>query len=218
MNVKSAFLNGFLEKKVYIKQLMSYEVKRHKDKVLKLNKVLYGLKQTPRACYSHFDGFFLKNAFVKCSYEYAIYVKIKESGDTLIICLYVDDLIFIGNNPKMFEDFKQTMIKAFEMIDIGLMTYYLGIEIKQGEDGIFVSQEILKKFKMKDCAKKNILVECGVKIIENDEEEKINSTTFKSLVGSLRYLTCTCSYVLFGVELGSRSMDTPTMTHFKALK
>jgi hypothetical protein len=130
----------------------------------------------------------------------------------------VDDLIFIGNNPKMFEDFKQTMIKAFEMIDIGLMTYYLGIEIKQGEDGIFVSQEILKKFKMKDCAKKNIPVECGVKMIENDEEEKINSTTFKSLVGSLRYLTCTRSYVLFGVGLGSRSMDTPTMTHFKALK
>jgi hypothetical protein len=176
MNVKSAFLNGFLEKKVYIKQLMSCEVKGHKDKVLKLNKVLYGLKETPMACYSHFDGFFLKNGFVKCSYKYAIYVKIKESGDTLIICLYVDDLIFIGNNPKMFEDFKQTMIKAFEIIDIGLMTYYLGIEIKQGEDGIFVSQEILKKFKMKDCAKKNIPVECGVKMTKNDEEEKINSS------------------------------------------
>ena len=106
MDGKLAFLNGFLMKEVYIKQPMSYEVKGHKDKVLKLNKVLYGLKQTLRACYSHIDGFFLKNGFVKCPYEYAIYVKIKESSNTLIICLYMDDLIFIGNNLKMFKEFK----------------------------------------------------------------------------------------------------------------
>ena len=68
----------------------------------------------------------------------------------------MDDLIFTRNNPKMFGDFKQTMIKEFEMMDIGLMSYYLKIEIKQGEDGIFVNQEkfarkILKKFKIEDC-------------------------------------------------------------------
>jgi len=66
-------------------------------------------------------------------------VKIKESCDTLIICLYVDDLIFIGNKPKIFEDFKQTMIKEFETTDIGLMTYYLEIKIKQEEYEIFIS-------------------------------------------------------------------------------
>jgi hypothetical protein len=71
------------------------------------------------------------------------------------------------------------------------MTYYLGIEIKQVENGIFMNQEkfakdILKKFKIEDCAKVNSLVECGVKMSKNDEGEKINSTTFKSLVGSLR--------------------------------
>jgi hypothetical protein len=73
-------------------------------------------------------------------YKYDIYIKIKESGDALIICLYVDDLIFIGNNPKMFEDFKQAMIKEFEMTNIGLISHYLGIEIKQGEDRIFMNQ------------------------------------------------------------------------------
>jgi len=110
--------------------------------------------------------------------------------------LYVDDLFFIGNNPKMFGDFKQAMIKEFKMMNIDLMTYYLGIKIKQGEDGIFVSQkkfakEILIKFKMKDCAKVNTLVGCRVKMLKNNEGEKINSTTFKSLVRSLRYLTYT---------------------------
>jgi hypothetical protein len=73
---------------------MRYEVKRHEDKVLRLNKASYGLKQAPGAWYSHIDGYFLKNIFVKCPHEYAIYVKIKESGDTLIICMYVDNLIF----------------------------------------------------------------------------------------------------------------------------
>jgi hypothetical protein len=89
MDVKSTFLNGFLEEEIYIEQPMSYEVKGHENKVLKLNKVLYGLKQTPRAWYSRIDGYFLKNGFVKCPYEYVIYVKFKESGDTLIVCLYV---------------------------------------------------------------------------------------------------------------------------------
>jgi len=223
MNVKSAFLNGFLEEEICIDQPMGYELKGHEDKVLKLNKVLYGLKQAPRAWYSRIDGYFLKNGFAKCPHEYAIYVKIKESGDTFIVCLYVDDLIFTGNNPKMFEDFKQAMNKEFEMTDIGLISYYLGIEIKQGEDGIFVNQEkfakeILKKFKMEDCAKVKTPVECGVKKSKNDEGEKINSTTFKSLVESLRYLTCTRPDILYRVGLVSRFMETPTITHFKALK
>jgi len=104
------------------------------------------------------------------------------------------DLIFPENNPKMFGDFKQAMIKEFEMMDIDLMSYYLEIEIKQGKDRIFVKEkfvsEILKKFKIEVYEKVNTRVECGVKMSKNDEGEKINSTTFKSLVGSLRYLTC----------------------------
>jgi hypothetical protein len=172
-------LNGFLEKKAYIKQSMSYEVKRHENKVLKLKKVLYGLNQTLRAWCSRIDGYFLENRFVKCLNEYAIYIKIKESGDTLIVCLYVDD-------------FKQAMVKEFEMTDIGLMSYYLGIEFKQGEDGIFVNQEkfvgeVFNKFRMEDCAKVNTPVECGVKMSKNDKGGTMISITFKNLVGSLRY-------------------------------
>jgi len=77
---------------------------------------------------------------------------------------------------------------------------------------------ILKKFKMKECAKVNILVECGVKMSKNDKGGKINFTTFKSLVRSLRYLTCTRPYILYEVGLASRFMETSTTTHFKALK
>ncbi|KAK3038082.1 hypothetical protein RJ639_031636 [Escallonia herrerae] len=71
--------------------------------------------------------------------------EINKSGDIFFVCLYVDDLILTGNNPKMFEEFKKEMAREFEMTDIGLMSYYLGIEVRQMEDGIFISQEAYAK-------------------------------------------------------------------------
>ncbi|KAG6489096.1 hypothetical protein ZIOFF_050354 [Zingiber officinale] len=126
--------------------------------------------------------------------------------DVLIVCLYVDDLIFTGSNPSMFGEFKDVMTKEFEMTDIGLMAYYLGIEVNQREDGSFISQagyarEILKKFRMNNSKSINTPVECGVKLSKHDEEEKVDPTFFKSLVGSLRYLTCTRPDILYAVGL-----------------
>ncbi|KAH9735937.1 hypothetical protein KPL71_017913 [Citrus sinensis] len=222
MDVKSAFLNGFLEEEVYIEQPLGYMVKGHEDKVLRLKKALYGLKQAPRAWNSRIDNYFQEKGFTKCPYEHALYVKEKD-GDILIVCLYVDDLIFTGSNPSLFEEFKRVMIKEFEMTDIGLMTYYLGIEVKQKEEDIFISQEsyakeILKRFKMNDCKPISTPVECGVKLSKYDEGEDINPTFFKSLVGSLRYLTCTRPDILYAVGLVSRYMENPKTTHFKAAK
>ncbi|XP_028110771.1 uncharacterized protein LOC114309257 [Camellia sinensis] len=109
------------------------------------------------------------------------------------------------------------------MTNIGLMAYYLGIEVKQMENGIFISQEgyakeILKKFKMIDCKPINTPVECGVKLTKHEDGENVDATLFKSLVRSLRYLTCIRLDILFGVGLVSRFMEAPTMTHFKATK
>ncbi|KAK2983111.1 hypothetical protein RJ640_013642 [Escallonia rubra] len=128
-----------------------------------------------------------------------------------------------GNNPSMFKEFKNAMAQEFEMTDIGLMSYYLGIEVKQRDNGIFISQEgyakeILKKFKMDDANHVSTPVECGVKLSKKDVGEKVDPTFFKSLVGSLRYLTCTRPDILFGVGLISRYMEAPTVTHMKAAK
>ncbi|KAH9681167.1 hypothetical protein KPL71_026862 [Citrus sinensis] len=193
-DVKPAFLNGFLDEEVCIEQPLGYSVKGHEDKVLRLKKVLYGLKQAPKAWNSRIDKYFQENGFTKCPYEHALYVKEKD-GDILIVCLYVDDLIFTGSDPSLFEEFKRVMIKEFEMTDIGLMAYYLGIEVKQKKE-----------------------VECGVKLSKHDEGEDIDPTFIKSLVGSLCYLTCTRSYILYAVGLVSRYMENPKTTHFKAAK
>ena len=222
MDVKSAFLNGVLEEEVYIEQPLGYKVKGQEDKVLKLKKALYGLKQAPRAWNSRIDKYFQEHNFTRCPHEHALYVKIKD-GDVLITCLYVDDLILTGNNPSMFEEFKKAMTREFEMTDIGLMSYYLGIEVKQKEEGVFISQEgyareLLKKFKMNDCKPVSTPIECGAKLSKYDEGEHVDATSFKSLVGSLRYLTCTRPDILYAVGLVSRFMEAPTTTHLKTAK
>jgi len=107
-------------------------------------------------------------------------------------------------------------------MDIGLISRYLGIKIKQGEYGIFINQkkfarEVLKKFKMEDFEKVSTFIERGVKMSKNNEGKKINSTTLKNLVESLRYLTCTHPYILLGVGLMNKFIETSSITHFKVL-
>ncbi|KAJ7978961.1 Retrovirus-related Pol polyprotein from transposon TNT 1-94 [Quillaja saponaria] len=223
LDVKSAFLHGFLEEEVYVDQPKGYVIEGQEDKVLKLKKVLYGLKQAPRAWNNRIDKYFQENGFIRCPHEYALYVKAHENSNVLFVCFYVDDLIFTGNNPIMFEDFKKAMICEFEMTDMGLMSYYLGFEVKQNDGGIFISQEgyakdVLKKFQMLDSNSVNTPIECGVKLSKHDVGEKVDPTLFRSLVGSLRYLTCTRPDILYAVGVVSRYMESPTSTHMKTAK
>ncbi|XP_059663983.1 uncharacterized mitochondrial protein AtMg00810-like [Cornus florida] len=123
----------------------------------------------------------------------------------------------------MFKDFKKVMTQEFEMTDIGIMAYYLGIEVKQMKDEIFIHQEgyakeILKKFKMEDCKLVNTSIEVGIKSSRDKDGKIVDPTFFKSLVGSLRYLTCRGPNILFAIGLGSQFMERLTITHFKAAK
>ena len=129
MDVKSAFLNGILEEEIYVEQPKRFVVKCHEDKMLKLKKALYGLKQAPRAWNSRIDAYFKANEFSQCSYKHVLYLK-QEKCDILLAYLYVDDLVFTGNNSAMIDTFKVSMAKEFEMTNNDLMNYFLCIEVK----------------------------------------------------------------------------------------
>jgi len=101
MDVKSAFLNGYLEEKVYVEQPIGYIRKDQEHKILKLKKTLYGLKQEPRAWNNKIDEYFQTNGFIKCPYEHALYTKKEKNENFLLVCLHVNDLIFKGNNARM---------------------------------------------------------------------------------------------------------------------
>ncbi|CAA3032335.1 reverse transcriptase [Olea europaea subsp. europaea] len=124
----------------------------------------------------------------------------------------MDDLIFIGNNPSMFETFKENKMKEFEMTNIGFIAHFVGIEVKQQEDGIFISQsayatDILKKFGMEKYNPITTPVESELELRKNEDID-VDPTYFKILVGSLRYLTCTRPDILEGVRLINRYMET----------
>ena len=137
MDVKSAFLNGVLKEEVYIEQPLGYMRRGEEKKVLRLKKALYGLKQAPRAWNDRIHTYFVENKYEQCS---------------------VNDLVLMGNDAELIKKFKRTMEKEFEMTNLGHMRYFLGLEVKQLETGIFVSQEryaedILSKFKMVRCSR-----------------------------------------------------------------
>nr|GEY09874.1 retrovirus-related Pol polyprotein from transposon TNT 1-94 [Tanacetum cinerariifolium] len=128
-----------------------------------------------------------------------------------------------GNSQSMIDELKKSMTREFEMTDIGLMSYYLGIEVKQTNEGIFICQEryakeILKRFGMEKCNPVGTPIEHKVKPSKHDGGKAVDSTLFKSLVGSLRYLTCTRPDILFVVRLISRFMEEPTTKHLKIAK
>ena len=133
LDVKPAFLNGFLEEEIYVEQPLGYIKAENESKVYKLKKALYDLKQASCAWNTRIDRYFQENGFEKCPHEHTIYVKKETDGSILFACLYVDDLLFTGNNPTMFEAFKKSMVQEFEMTDIGLMAHFLGLEVAQKE-------------------------------------------------------------------------------------
>ena len=111
-----------------------------------------------------------------------------------IVVLYVDDLIFTGNDNFPIGEFKVAMKNEFEMIDLGLLKYFLRIEVKQIHDGIFISQEkyagkILERFKMQNSKAAPTPTAVGLKLSKEDSSKRVDPTLYKSMVGSLMYLT-----------------------------
>eukprot|EP00253_Pinus_taeda_P030370 PITA_30370 len=193
MDVKSAFLNGVLKEEVYIEQPLGYEKKAQEQKVCRLKKALYGLKQAPRAWYSRIDFYLLENKFDKCNDDYLI------------------------------KNFKSVMKEEFEMTDMGFLRYFLGIEVDQNENGIFISQtryvnEVLGRFDMQECKAAITPTVMGLKLSKEDSNKDFDPSLYKSIVGSLMYLTATRPDIMFVVSLISKFMERPKEAHWQAAK
>jgi hypothetical protein len=123
--------------------------------VCKLVKALYGLKQAPRAWYAKMDAYLQKVGFLRSELDDTLYVQL-QGNNLVILVMYVDDLLVIRNNDDHISQVKKELKIGFEMTDLGLLHYYLGVEVIQKERSIFISQtkyvsELLKKFGMEDC-------------------------------------------------------------------
>eukprot|EP00253_Pinus_taeda_P031539 PITA_31539 len=199
MDIKSAFLNGNLEEEVYIEQPCSFILGDDPNLVFRLKKALYGLKQAPRAWYYRLDIYLHQQGFSKGSADSNLYIKI-ENDKLLILVVYVDDIIFGNKEETMSQSFVFVMQKKFEMSFLGELTYFLGLQIQQNEGGIFLSQtkylkKILKKYGMEDSKPVCTPMVTGCSLSANDETTAVHQPTYRSMIGSLLYLTAEAEYV-----------------------
>jgi hypothetical protein len=205
LDVKSSFLNGPLEELVFVTQPPGFVIKGKENMAYRLKKALYGLKQAPRAWNKRIDGFLVKQGFSKCKSEYGVYVQ-NSTSNIILIYLYVDDLLVTGNDITKIEKFKTVMMTEFEMTDLGTISYFLGIEFLKTSKGLMLHQkkyagEILKRFNMSDCTYAMTPMETNLKLEKNENEDAVDPTMFKQIVGSLRYLCNSRPDICFAVGL-----------------
>jgi hypothetical protein len=155
MDVKSAFLNGFINELVYADQPPGFEDPRYPNHVYRLSKALYGLKQALRAWYECLQDFLIEKGFTIGKVDTTLFTK--KLNEEIFICqVYIDDIIFGSTNEDYYKEFGELMSKEFEMSMIGDLTFFLGFQVKQMSEGFFISQEkytkdLLKRFKMDEC-------------------------------------------------------------------
>jgi hypothetical protein len=216
MDVKSSFLNSFIEEKVYVDQPTGFEVQDQTTKVYRLMKSLYGLKQAPKAWYNRTNTYLIKIRFSRSQNEPTLYTKTNQHSKILIVCLYVDDMIYTRNLD--LTNFKHAMQSDFEMTDLGILKYFLGIEVDQSTNRFFVCQKkyaanIIKRFCMEECNPVETPIPLGTKLSKKDEGPTVDPTLYKILVGSLLYLTATRPDIMYAASLVSIYMESPKDSH-----
>jgi hypothetical protein len=222
MDVKSAFLNGELSEEVYVRQPPGFTVDGQEDKVLRLDKALYGLRQAPRAWNAKLDRTLAELGFRRSESEHAVYAR-GRGASRLLVGVYVDDLIITGNDTTEIDYFKEEMKSKFKMSDLGLLCFYLGIEVQQGKDGVKLSQtayarKILERAGMGSCNPCHVPMEPRLKLSKASTAEPVDATEYRGLVGCMRYLVHTRPNIAYSVGYVSRFMERPTVEHLNAVK
>ncbi|GKE32058.1 retrovirus-related pol polyprotein from transposon TNT 1-94, partial [Tanacetum coccineum] len=187
MDVKSAFLNSFINEKVYVAQPQGFIDFEKPDHVYKLKKALYGLKQAPKALYDKLKAFLIKHEYKMGMVDNTLFTK-KKSSNLVIVQIYVDDIIFGSTCQDMCDEFSKIMHDEFEMSMMGELNFFLGLQIKQMEDGIFFNQskyikEMLKKFGLEESKPMKTPMSSDTKLTKDEECELVDSTKYRGMIG-----------------------------------
>jgi hypothetical protein len=222
MDVKSAFLNGVINEEVYVAQPPGFIDFENPNHVYKLKKALYGLKQAPKAWYDRLKTFLVDHKYTMGLVDNTLFTKKKDSH-IIIVQIYVDDIIFGSTCQELCVDFSKIMHDEFEMSMMGELNIFLGLQIKQLEDGIFFNQskyinDMLKKFGLEDSKPIKTPMSMETKLTKDEESESVDSTKYRGMIGSLLYLTASRPDIMFSVCLCARFQEDPKTTHLEAVK
>ncbi|KAJ9536352.1 hypothetical protein OSB04_un000470 [Centaurea solstitialis] len=184
MDVKCAFLNGVFDKEVYVEQPEGFVDPRFPTHVYALDKALYGLKQAPRAWYETLTIHLLEAGYKKGTLDPTLFLR-RLGNDLTIVQIYVNDIIFAATKPELCKEFEHTMKSQFQMSMMGELTFFLGLQVRQRPDGIFINQS----------------------------KYPVDQKTYWAIIGSLLYLTASRPDIVFSTGVCARYQCDPRDSH-----
>ncbi|GKA45479.1 putative ribonuclease H-like domain-containing protein [Tanacetum coccineum] len=182
---------------------LSFFLRLHRDKVYKVEKALYGLHQAPRAWYETLSTYLLDNGFHRGQIDKTLFIK-RHKDDILLVQVYVDDIIVGLTKKEMSTEFEKLMHDKFQMSSMGELSFFLGLQVQQKNDGIFISQdkyvaEILKKFDFTSVKTASTPMETNKALTKDEEAEDMDVHLYRSMIRSLMYLTTSRPDIMFTV-------------------
>nr|GEU41552.1 hypothetical protein [Tanacetum cinerariifolium] len=222
MDVKSAFLYGTIDEEVYVMQPPGFQDLEFLDRVYKVEKAMYRLHQALRAWYGTLSKYLLDNGFQRGNIDQTLFIR-KHRGDFLLVQVYIDDIIFVSSNPQLCREFKALMHEKFQMSAMGELTFFLGLQVLQKKDGIFLSQDkyvgdILKNFRYSDVRSANTPMDKENPWGKDGPGKDVEFHLYRSMIGSLMYLTAFRADIMFAICACARHQVTPKECHFHAVK
>ncbi|KAI3733240.1 hypothetical protein L1987_64460 [Smallanthus sonchifolius] len=206
LDVKSDFLYGKVKEEVNVKQPPGFEDPKFPEKVFKLDKALYGLHQARRAWYETLSVHLLENGFERGQIDSTLFNR-KAVGDLLLVQIYVDDIFFGSTNVDMCKDFERVMKLKFEMSSKGELSFFLGLQVDQKEDGFYIHQtkyvaDILKKFDMENALAFNTPILVNHKLDSDLKGKEVDCRLYRGIIGSLMYLAASRPDIMFAILKG----------------
>ncbi|CAM8936114.1 unnamed protein product [Rhodiola kirilowii] len=224
IDVDNAFLHGLLQQTVYMKQPPGFEDPRFPDHVCKLQRSIYGLKQSPRAWYDRLCSRLQQLGFQPSKADTSLFTF--HSGTvTIYILVYVDDIVIAGSCASAVERLIQSLSASFPIKDLGILHYFLGLEVTYNSGGLTLTQrkyalDLLHRSNMENCRPTSTPLSTTEKLAKDIGQLLGDDDTskYRSMVGGLQYLTLTRPDISFAVNKVCQYMSKPTETHWEAVK
>lgn len=231
MDVKTAFLNGELDEDIYMVQPEGFVQPGNENLVCKLNKSLYGLKQSPRAWYQKIDTFLVHIGFTRSIADHSLYF-MQKGQHVVIVIIYVDDLIILASCMSSLKALKAMLENEYEMSDLGELHFCLGVEFVRDRVSRTISMnqskyvmDVLKRFGMEDCKPVGTPLDVNSRLVKlTDEEYALEAQSmvdvpYKQAVGSLMYaMIATRPDLAYPISVVSQHMARPGSSHWVAVK
>ena len=224
IDVSNAFLHGYLSEDVYMQQPPGFKDARFPSHVCKLQRALYGLKQSPRAWYARLSARLLALGFASSKADTSLFF-FRYRDVQIYMLVYVDDIVIAGSSPRAVDGLVHALAASFPIKDLGPLEYFLGLEASYNSGGMTLTQrkyalDLLHRVSMENCKPTSTPLSTFEQLarVSGRPLSTDDSFRYRSVVGGLQYLTLTRPDISFAVNKVCQFLSQPTDAHWEAVK